>query len=57
MLFYFLKSGANSEHCQKAKTQRLAKIVYGFLPLTIFPKNSILDALQGSEYLSASIYL
>ena len=39
-----------SEPYQTSKMDRLAKIVYGFYPLTIFAKRSILDIWKGSEY-------
>ena len=35
--------------------KRLAKIVNGFQPLTIFAKRSILDIWQSSEYSSENI--
>ena len=41
---------ARSEPCQTSKIERLAKIVNGQKPLTIFAKNSILDVRQGFEY-------
>ena len=34
---------------QRSKLERLAKIVNGFYPLTIFEMRSILDVWQGSE--------
>ena len=47
-----LESGAYSERYLASKMQRLAKIVYGSYPLTIFAKRSILDACEGFEYAS-----
>ena len=39
----------------KSKILLFPKIVYGFQPLTIFAKSSILDVRLGSEYASALI--
>ena len=38
-----------SEHYQKSKMERFAKIVNGFKPLTILEKRFILDDWQGSK--------
>ena len=43
---------ADSEPCQTSKKVRFPKIVKNVKLLTIFPKLSILDASQGSEYRS-----
>ena len=36
-----------------SKMKHFVEIVNGFQPLTIFPKHSVLDVWQGSEYVSA----
>ena len=48
----FCFTEAYSEPCQTSKMQCFAKIVIAEKALTIFPKNSILDIWQGSEYAS-----
>ena len=47
-----MQTEAYSEPCQTSKIESFAKIVNGFMPLTIFAKRSILDVWQGSEYAS-----
>ena len=53
-VFFILSqmSEAYSESCQKSKMELFVKIVNGLKPLTVFKKSSILDAWQGSEYVS-----
>ena len=41
-----------TEPCQTSNMDCFAKIGFGFLPLTIFAKCSILDIRQGSEHIS-----
>ena len=48
---------AYSEPCQTSILVLFVKIVNRWLSLTVFAKSSILDILQGSEYVSESCYL
>ena len=43
---------AYSESSQTSKMELFAKKINGFQPVTIFAKNSTLDARLGSEYAS-----
>ena len=45
-------SEAYSEPCQTSKKEFYAKIVNGFLFLSIFPKSSVTDVWQDSEFTS-----
>ena len=41
--------------CQIFKKKCFAKIINGFLPLSIFAKRSILDIWEGSEYAPGTV--
>ena len=47
------RSEANSESRQTSKIYCFARIVHGFIPLTIFVNSSFSDNRLGSEYPSA----
>ena len=45
-------SQTHSEPCETSKMELFAKLVNHFQSLNIFPKSSILDIYQGSDYAS-----
>ena len=51
-MYFDLAIEAYSEPRRKFKIEGFAKLINGFYPLPICPKDSILDVWQGSEYVS-----
>ena len=50
--FYLVLSEEYSKPTQTSKKERLAKLVDGWIPLTVFAKSFLLDVWLGSEYVS-----